>query len=187
MKDKKQMIAIYILGIIGIILICFGAYYAIKHRNDGDTIGQGKIDIKFTNDPTSIDAVKQPNPNVKVTLTTSPDTKGYLTEINLSTFKKLFETSNKSLLVLEKDDCEYCKDFEPKYIEALKENSAYSYKINISKLSAKEVSELYQYIDFTGTPTTYVIENGYATHTYTGTTDKETISAFIEYFYVRNN
>ena len=187
MKDKKQLIAISIIGIVGIVLIIYGVYYAFKHKDDGDTIGKGSINVQFTNDPSAIDAITQPTPDVKVTLTTSPETTGYLTEINLSTLKKLFETSNKSLLILVKDDCEYCKDFEPKYLEALKENSAYSYKINVSKLSGKDMSELYKYIDFTGTPTTYVIENGKATHTYTGRTDKDTISAFIEYFYVRNN
>ena len=62
-----------------------------------------------------------------------------------------------------------------------------AYKINISDLTNDELSELYNYIDFNGTPTTYIISNGKAIHTYTGTADQDTLSSFIDYFYIRNN
>lgn|SRR5574344_504757 len=185
-NNVKVMIVLF-LGILGVGLIIFGIIYACKHLNEGNVISSGDLNIKYTGNASAIDAITLPVPNVSVNLTTLPKTTGTLTEINFATFKTLFQTNKKSLLVLEKTGCEYCEDFEPKFISALESNSATAYKINISNFTSTELSNLYDYVDFNGTPTTYVINNGSATHSYSGDADTDTISAFIDYFYTRSN
>ena len=184
---KSKLILIIVLIVIGIGLVSYGTYYALTNGKGGEVLREDILNVHYNGNKDQVDALEQPSPNESITLTTSPDTKGFLTEINYETFKQLFKTSNKNILAIEKDDCEYCKDFEPKFKKALEEHSAYAYKLNLSNLTNTEKVDLYKYVDFTGTPTTYVIQNGKATHTFTGTAEQETLSAFIEYFFVRNN
>ena len=185
-KDNVRVIIIIVLTLTIISFIGYAIFYTIKHKDDGEVLSSGKIQVQF-NANGALDILTLPNPLENVTSKTLPETKGTLTEIDFKTLKKLFQTTKKSILALEKDDCEFCADFEPKFIEALEENNATAYKINISKISNDDLINIYNYIDFNGTPTTYIIENGKATHSFSGTSDKETLSAFIEYFYIRSN
>ena len=186
MKKNKQFILLIICFIIAISLLIYGIYFAIKHKNDGEVLGSGKINVNYSAGD-QLDVLTQPSPKENIVLKTLPDTNGTLTEINFNTLKKLFQTTKKSILTVEKDDCSYCESFEPKFIEALDDNGVTAYKINISKLNTNELTNLYNYVNFEGTPTTYIIENGKVSHSFKGNTDKETISAFVEYFYVRSN
>lgn len=185
MKEDKKSILIIICGVLCIGLFIYASYFAIKHKNDGEVLSTNKVNVSF-NASGQLDVVTMPNPNQNITLKTLPETTDTLTTINYNTFKKLFMTTKKSILTIEKNNCNYCADYEPKFIEALNENNVKAYKLNISDLSNSELFKIYDFVNFTGTPTTFIIENGKVTHSFSGTTDKETLSAFIEYFYVRN-
>ena len=54
-------------------------------------------------------------------------------------------------------------------------------------MNKSELNEMFNYIDFAGTPTTYVIEKGNAKHSLSGLVDSESLKAFIDYFYIRSN
>src|SRR5574344_1747309 len=186
-KNNLKFIIVMILIVIALGLIVYGVIYASKHIKEGNVLSSGELNIKYSGNASAIDAITLPIPSLEVNLTTLPKTTGTLTEINFATFKTLFQTNKKSILILEKTGCEYCEDFEPKFISALESNNATAYKINISNFSSSELSNLYDYVDFNGTPTTYIINNGKAIHSYSGDADSDTISAFIEYFYTRTN
>ena len=175
------------LGAIALVLVIVGVTYALKNNNNDYVISSGDLPVTFTGSASNVDGITLPDPNVTVSTDTLPKTTGTLTTINFSTFKKLFQTSKKSILALEKTDCSYCEDYEPKFIAALEDLEVTAYKINLSDLTNDELSELYNYLDFNGTPTTYIIENGKAIHSYSGTADQDTLSSFIDYFYIRNN
>jgi thiol-disulfide isomerase/thioredoxin len=187
--NKKNIQSIIIIGLFVVMagLITFGVIYTVRHYHDGEVLNSGDLPVKFTGDAASVDSIELPNPNLKITLDTLPDTDGTLTEINFKTMTKLFQTSKTSILVLEKTGCTYCEDFEPNFISALENYKLTAYKINISNFTTDELSELYNYLDFNGTPTTYIIRNGVAVHSYAGDADTDTISAFIDYFYIRCN
>jgi thiol-disulfide isomerase/thioredoxin len=187
MKKINVKYIVITLFVIMVALIGYGVYYTVKHYNDGNIVKTGNLDVQFTADASQVDGLDLPNPNIKITLDTLPATTGTLTEIDFKTMTKLFATSQASILALEKTGCSYCEDFEPKFISALEDANVTAYKINISNFTSDELSKLYNYLDFNGTPTTYVIKNGVAVHSYTGTADKETLGAFIDYFYIRNN
>ena len=185
MKEELKSKLIIAFSFICVALFVFAAYYAIKHKDDGEVLSTNKVNVSFSA-AGQLDVVTMPNPKQNITLKSLPETTDTLTEINFNTFKKLFMTTKKSILAVEKNNCAYCADYEPKMIEALNENDVKAYKLNISNLSTEELFKIYDFINFTGTPTTFIIENGKVTHSFSGTTDKETLSAFIEYFYVRN-
>lgn len=187
LSKKTRFYTVLGLGIITILLIIIGVIYALKNNKSGSVISTGDLPVKFTASANQVDSITLPIPDVEVSLTTLPKTTGTLTTIDFATLKKLFQTSKKSILTLEKTDCSYCEDFEPKFINSLEYYNVTAYKINISDLTNDELSELYNYIDFNGTPTTYIIENGASTHSYTGDADQDTLSSFIDYFYIRNN
>ena len=187
LNKNVRFYIIITLTAITVILTTFGIFYALKNNHKGYVISSGDLPVKFTADASQVDSITLPTPITKVDTDTLPKTTGTLTSIDFKTFKLLFQTSKKSILTLEKDNCSYCEDFEPKFINALEYFKVTAYKINISSLTEDELSEIYNYIDFTGTPTTYIISNGKANHSYTGTADQDTLSSFIDYFYVRNN
>ena len=134
MKKNKQFILLIICFVIAISLLVYGIYFAIKHKNDGEVIGSGKIKINYSANG-QVDVLTQPSPNENIVLNTLPDTTNTITKIDFKTLKKLFQTTKKSILTIEKDDCSYCISFEPKFTEALEDNGATAYKINISELN----------------------------------------------------
>jgi thioredoxin-related protein len=187
LNNKTKFYIVVTLILLCLTLTIFGTIYALKHNHEGYVISTGDLPVKYTASSNQVDNITLPTPNITVTTDKLPNQTGTLTEVDLATFKKLFQSSTKSIVTLEKDGCSYCEDFEPKFVDALEYFSIKAYKINISKLSNDELSELYNYVDFTGTPTTYIVNNGNAVHSYTGTADVDTLAAFIEYFYVRSN
>lgn len=187
LNKNTRFYIIIALTILVAILTIYGVCYALKNNHKGYVISSGDLPVKFTADASQVDNITLPTPNISITKETLPKTTSTLTEINYDAFKSLFQTSKKSILTLEKDGCSYCEDFEPKFINALDYFNITAYKLNLSDLSSDELSDIYNYIDYTGTPTTYIISKGNAIHSYTGTADQDTLSSFIDYFYIRNN
>ena len=183
-KVFRITLAILILILVG--LGCFGIYYAVNNKNSYDEI-TSKYSGEFTGDKTAIDALEQPKPKVEVNLESLPDTDSNLTEITFNTMTKLFKTSKKSILVIEKADCEACQTYEPNLNYVLKELDIKAYKIDLYTLSTEEMNKLNSYVNFNGTPYTFIIENGQVKHSYAGIMDQDTTAAFIDYFYLRNN
>ena len=186
MKDNKKIILIIICALLSVGFLIYAIFYAIKHKDDGEVLSTNKVKINLTSNG-QLDVVTMPTPNENITLKSLPETPSTLNEIDFNTMIKLFKTTKKSILSLVKDNCSYCQDYEPKMIDALNDNNVKAYKLNISKLSSSELTKLFNYVDFTGTPTTYIIEDGKVSHSFSGTSDKENLSAFVEYFYVRSN
>ena len=185
-NNFKTYLVLFLLFVI-VILVVYGILYAAKNYNRDEIMTLNNLDAKYTLSSDQLDKVAQPSPNLPLVYDELPKTNSSLEEISMKELKKIFQTNKKSLLLLVKDGCSYCEEIEPKLIEVLKNNNISAYKINISKLSADEIVESYKYIEFDGTPMLYVIDNGIATHTLFGTTDTDTLNAFVDYFYIRNN
>ncbi len=182
-NNKKYIIIILSIVLVGLIIFCF--IYAIKNKNAEDI---KKIDnMKYTMQPNQLDSIKLPEVKVEVNSKTLPNTTSTLTDIDVSTLEKLFKTSEKSIVLLVKNDCSYCQEFEPRVKELLEKLKINAYRINISNYSDSDMAKLFDYLNFEGTPTTFVIENGKVNHTLSGVVDNDTFVAFIDYFYFRSN
>ena len=187
MKKNIKFYSILLLLLVAIGLIVYGVFYALKNYNRGEIMTVNTVDLKKTISSDQLDSVTQPNPNLPLTLKELPKANNTINDIDFKTLKRLFQTDNKSILLLVKNDCDFCNQLNPIAEEVLKELNTKAYRLNLSKLSDSEVKELYNYIDYSGTPTTYVIDKGIAKHTLTGIVDKESLTAFIDYFYSRSN
>ena len=185
MQDNIKKIIIIIIGIIILSLFSYGTYYILSAKTrDGDTKANNP-NAKYTISSAQLDKLEQPKVNEKVTLDTLPKTSDTLSEIDINTLKKLFQTSKKSIVVVEKDNCPYCNEYEPILIDALKYFKINAYKINLSTI--KNISKVSDYLYYEGTPTTFIIQNSKVLHTLSGAVDESTIKSFIDYFYIRNN
>ena len=182
---KKIILSIMFLIII--ILGVYGIVFAFNHKEDDNYFGQGTLNLEYNLGEDQLDKLEQPKNNAKVTLDTLPTLNETLTDINFKTFTNLFKTTKRSMLVVVKDGCSYCEEFIPILSEALNYYDLKMYKINLSNLSSNEYGDLYSYIYFSGTPTTFIIENGEVKHVLTGVVDVETMKSFINYFYYRGN
>ena len=187
MKNIVKIITISICFIAIACLIVFGIYYASKNYNKGDVKTVDDIPAKYSIKSNQLDKIDQPTVNEKITLDTLPEAKDTIQEIDFKNFKKLFKTSKKSILFLVKDDCSYCKKYLPIVEESLKNMNINAYKININKLAIVDYEELFNYVSFEGTPTTFIIQNSKVLHNLSGDVDKETFESFVDYFYIRNN
>src|SRR5699024_9308861 len=96
---------------------------------------------------------KQPEPDVNVSDDTKlPSLTDTLTNINYNDFKKLFESTKKSMVVVVKDGCSFCKAFLPTLEDALNSLEQKIYVLNTSNLSIDEKKDLGNYIYIEGTP-----------------------------------
>lgn len=186
-KNDLKIIMIIILLLISIFLIVYGVNFAIKNYNRDDIMTLKNFDAKYTINSNQLDNISMPTPNLKIIYSELPKTSNTIESIDLKTVKKLFQTDKKSILILVKDDCTYCDDLLKSFEEVLKNSNLNAYKINVDELTVNQLNELYNYINFDEAPTTYIINNANVKHSLSGTADKETINAFIDYFYIRNN
>lgn len=186
-KNDLKIIMIIILLLISIFLIVYGVNFAIKNYNRDDIMTLKNFDAKYTINSNQLDNISMPTPHLKIIYSELPKTSNTIENIDLKTVKKLFQTDKKSILILVKDDCTYCDDLLKNFEEVLKNSNLNAYKINVDELTVNQLNELYNYINFDEAPTTYIINNANVKHSLSGTADKETINAFIDYFYIRNN
>lgn len=187
MKKSIKLYTVLFLLLVIFTLTIYGVFYAIKNHNRSEIMTLDNIDIKRTISSDQLDTIKLPTVKLSLVYDKLPQTSGTITEINYKTFTKLFQTKGKSILILAKDGCAYCEEYLRVADELFNKLNINVYEINISKLDKKSSSDIFNYIDYDGTPTTYVIDNGTAKHTLTGLVDAETLNAFVDYFYTRNN
>lgn len=172
---------IYLLLVIIVGLLGYLVYFIVSNSKDNDLF-ETNLD-SVTPSTNLIDKYEQPNPNVKVTKDTLPESTDTITLIDYKTFKELFEIKKRSILVIARTDCHYCNEFEPILADALNIINKNAYRINVDSLKSNE--KISSYVEYKGTPTTCIIENGKVTHTFTGSTDKETILAFLDLYFLR--
>ncbi len=185
-KDMKKYGIIAMLVVI-VILLGVGVVYAVKNYNKDDIVTVNTSDIKYTLSSNQLDSVKQPEVKVDVKYYVLPEAKNTLEYIDFNTLVKLFQNQKRSIVVLSDSTCSSCAEYLPLLTSALEKYNAHAYVIDFTKLAGYEVIDLKKYIAFEGTPTTYIISNSKVDHVLTGSADIETISAFVDYFYVRNN
>lgn len=179
--DKKKYLVVGILSSVAGILLIYGLYYILSNRTSNDEVSINLESVTSSAD--KVDKVPILDLDIEVTSDTLPDTDGSLTTIDFKTFKKLFTTSKRSILIITRTNCASCTVFLPIFKEALSSLGIEAYEIDLDNLSSGE--RVLDYIDYEGTPTTCIIENGNITHTFTGKTDKETIAAFLDLYYLR--
>ena len=186
-EEKIKLITIIVLLVIMVGLFGYSVYYAIKYYNYENVKTIQNIDAKYTINANKLDSIEQPTPELEIKYDKLPEITDTLEEVDIKTIKKLFQTSDKSILVVAKSNCTYCKKYEPKLKKVLESINAKAYVANLSNFDVKETGELHNYVSFNGTPTTFIIDNGKVTHSLNGDTDTDTIKAFIDYFYIRTN
>ena len=164
MNKSVQAILVSILTLVAVGLVIFTVYYLLSNKD------VNKVPVKEL--------------DIKVTLDTLPNTDGILTELKYKDFTKLFQTSKRSILVVTKTGCGYCEEFLPELKSALGNLGISAYEVNMSNLDKTE--NIGNYLVVTGTPITYIIENGNVVHTFSGSTDAKTIEAFLDLYYVRD-
>ena len=185
---KRKDLILKVLMVLMIIMILGGCIYLFSQRNNLEQIDYPTIDEESDYGNSLIDQDKQPEPDVNVSDETKlPSLTDTLTNINYNDFKKLFESTKKSMVVVVKDGCSFCKAFLPTLEDALNSLEQKIYVLNTSNLSIDEKKDLGNYIYIEGTPTTYVIKNGSVTGAIEGNKSEEIIKSWIELFYVRNN
>lgn len=185
---KRKDLILKVLMVLMIIMILGGCIYLFSQRNNLEQIDYPTIDEESDYGNSLINQDKQPEPDVNVSDDTKlPSLTDTLTNINYNDFKKLFESTKKSMVVVVKDGCSFCKAFLPTLEDALNSLVQKIYVLNTSNLSIDEKKDLGNYIYIEGTPTTYVIKNGSVTGAIEGNKSEEIIKSWIELFYVRNN
>lgn len=185
---KRKDLILKVLMVLMIIMILGGCIYLFSQRNNLEQIDYPTIDEESDYGNSLINQDKQPEPDVNVSDDTKlPSLTDTLTNINYNDFKKLFESTKKSMVVVVKDGCSFCKAFLPTLEDALNSLVQKIYVLNTSNLSIDEKKDLGNYIYIEGTPTTYVIKNGSVTGAIEGNKSEEIIKSWIELFYIRNN
>ena len=190
MKKKDINIKLYsiiAMFVIMVGLVIFEVIYAFKNYNRDDIYTVDTKGFQYTLQEGQLDGIEQPKVNVEVKYYILPEAKSTLEYINVDTLKKLFQNEKKSIVVYSDENCGNCARYLPKLEKILEALGYHAYVLDKSKLSADELSELLKYIDFEGTPTTYIIANSKVNHTLTGDVEEDVITSFIDYFYIRNN
>ena len=99
-------------------------------------------------------------------------------EITLKQFEnKIMKKENINVLV-SSNTCYFCIQFEPIIEETLKDSGKTIYKIDIAKMSDKEVERFREYYAFTITPTIFIIQDGVVTAEKIGSMDSKTLSTW---------
>lgn len=104
-------------------------------------------------------------------------------EISIEEYQMRLEHKEKMLILVASHTCGICASYEPVLSEVLKEANLNAYKIDIANFTKKEEVELFKSLfNITGTPVTFVIENGAIKTSQSGGKSKDITAEFI-----RNN
>ena len=183
----KKSLIVKILAVVVVVLIGVSIGYLVSNRHNFGEYDYPEYPESGIDYGTSlIDDELEPTPKVtiddKVKQKELTDT---LTDINIQEFKNLFKSSKKSMVVIVKDGCGYCKSYEPLLKETLEDLNIKMYRLSTTNLSVKEIEKLADYIYIEQTPSTYVIKDGKVLKGMSGYQEKEIISSFIDLFYLR--
>ena len=182
---KVCIIVLMLVFMVG--LLAYGVVYAINNHNRDDIMSVNSSDYKYTLNQGQLDGVSQPKVNLEIKYDKLPENKNTIDTISIATLKKLFQTSKKSIVVLTDDNCSFSQLYIPKLTRVLEKYNLHAYAVNLTTIKESEVKELFNYIDYEATPTTYIISNSKVNHTLTGDVDEESLISFLDYFYARNN
>ena len=84
----------------------------------------------------------------------------YIKEVNLKEVISKINKKDTFILYIKKDNCEYCKEFNPNFISALKDSKLTAYSINLSDLSEEETKAFDKTFTVNGTPTVLFFDEG---------------------------
>lgn len=125
--------------------------------------------------------VEKVNIDLPVTLT---DDYGY-TEITYSQYEEKLKQEKPFLLVIVRDGCGYCEQYEPIVREVVEENKVPVYYINLSNINEDEFNNLSKSNSYLkknnwGTPTTLLLQGKTVIDSIGGYVEKNTLKVFIE-------
>lgn len=101
-------------------------------------------------------------------------------EISIEEYKTKLDSQEKMVVLVASHNCNICKIYEPVLNEALEETNVEAYKIDIAKFTTKEESETFnELFSITGTPVTFVVENGTIKDSQRGGKNKKVTLEFI--------
>ena len=166
-----------VINILLVVMVLLGIGYLFANRNNIAEYDYPVLENEEVDYGTSlVDNSNQPTPNVKVDeKVKQKELEDILTDVNYEEFKNLFKSPNKSMVVIVKDGCGYCKSFEPVLEETLKELNIKMYRLNTTNMSTSEKQDLSNYVYLDGTVIASIV----------GSKSKSIISSFIELFYLR--
>lgn len=182
LKDKvvkrskiNKVIVIILVTLIAAAMIAIGVYLGtnIKERMDAEK----RIPTLNTDIYNKVTEYRE-ELNDEVEEKDEEETKSVLKEITLEQFEnKIIKKENINVLV-SSNTCYFCIQFEPIVEETLKDSGKTIYKIDIAKMSEKEVKRFREYYAFTITPTIFTVKDGIVTSEKLGSMDAETLSVW---------
>ena len=182
LKDKvvkrskiNKVIVIILVPLIAAAMIAIGVYLGtiIKERMDAEK----RIPTLNTDIYNKVTEYRE-DLNDEVEEKDEEEAKTVLKEITLEQFEnKIIKKENINVLV-SSNTCYFCIQFEPIVEETLKDSNKTIYKIDIAKMSEKEVKRFREYYAFTITPTIFTVKDGIVTSEKLGSMDAETLSVW---------
>lgn len=131
----------------------------------------------------SIFALTKPN-KIEIPVTLSDDF-GEIKAISYNDYDSMVKDGKTFILLIEREGCAYCEQFNPIISEVVSEKQIPVYSIDIATLEDDE-SDAFRKSNFYlknkewGTPTTMVLQGNEVVDVLSGTTDKEKLVEFLE-------
>lgn len=132
---------------------------------------------------TVVTAVK--NPKIDIELPVALEGEAGFTEITYAQYEEKVASKNPFLVVIVRDGCHYCEEYEPILKEVAPEYNVPIYYINLSKLTNEEATSLSKSNSYLrtkkwGTPTTLLLYGDAVVDSIGGYVDKNTVVSFLE-------
>ena len=164
-KDKENfMKALYLTTVINILLMILLVSLWIT-----------PVKEKGNNNSNTTKTTSKKESNIEISLSDA----GF-NEINISEYKKLVESEEKSIILVARPTCGYCEKFTPILKQAQVELDLIVNYLNTDELNQKDMEEFESSFDFGdwGTPMVLIVQNSKLIDKNIGYTDLETIKQF---------
>lgn len=179
-NSVNSRLVIYLIAFAVAILIGGFCYIYDFYKEKNDPTPKYNLDEYFDENG-NLKNVSNENTNNEKNVSSS--TYQNIKEITIEEYQMRFEHKEKMLVLVASHTCGICASYEPVLNEVLKESNLSAYKIDIANFTKKEEVELFNSLfSITGTPVTFIIENGSIKTSQTGGKSKDITTEFI-----RNN
>lgn len=166
-KDNTLKIVLIIVGaIVGIAVVGIVSFFFLVYvifNKSLETFNEAKEDI-FENYNSSSNSdnndYREEEKEDEESKTEQVKEYSHIEKLNLTSFKELINDKRSFVVVISQTYCSHCIEFKPTLNKVLSDNNVIGYELDILTLNQKEVEELTNMIEVSGTPTTLIYIDG---------------------------
>lgn len=175
-EDNKAII--FLIGLM-IIIFIIGLLYIYDYSKKENQNNNDNKPTVINDEKLNLDEAKSVNNVENNSKKDSKTNYENIKEISIKEYQEKLNNNEKMIVLIASKYCGSCSSFEPVFNKSLSLVKLKAYKIDVATLTTEEKNLFNSLFNITGTPTTFIIENGSQKASIIGYRSKEATTSWL--------